>query len=201
MMQSTAIKGNREGQYDVRPAPPFNWDSQLHEFVRSLLSREIRVTRRKVGSRGHLTTCNDRTALAFGTERPRDVGETFHMHRIRKREEERCAGSGLFFCLSRTVSPRSLGPDLVLPFVPFPLSLPSASALLFSHHGRWTAVRELPLFVGRRPAQAGGFSMISNPFRCAYARDRPEPNALKQSPVDCPLNGILAYLHSYKTED
>lgn len=62
------------------------------------------------------------------------------------------------------------------PVLPFPLYY-HPRALSSSHHGRRTAVRELLLFVGRRPAQAAGFSMISNPFRCTYARNRPEPTA------------------------
>ena len=85
--------------------------------------------------------------------------------------------------LAHTI-PRSLGPGLV-PVSP-PASPPPLyyhrQALSSSHHGRRTAVRELLLFVGRRPAQAAGFSMISNPFWRAYARNHPEPIALKQNP-------------------
>lgn len=128
------------------------------------------------------------------------VDETFH-HR---RSSERIRRARGLFCLSCTrCPPRTPGPGY--PRVPLspvnPLYCrPLARVLLFSHHGRRTAVRELLLFVGRRPAQTAGFSMISNPFRCAYTRATTVLNWPRWNKVHglCPLNGISARARARK---
>lgn len=158
MMQSTAIKGDAErergGGASARPTSSFD-----------PLARDPCFARRKVGTRGRLATrgiepCRVRRRMA-------DADETFH---VPTTESERHARPRIILPLAHTV-PRAP--------VSSPSSPRSAAPLYYhrqafssSHHGRRTAMRELLLFVGRRPAQAAGFSMISNPFRCAYARDR-----------------------------
>lgn len=127
-------------------------------------------TKSRIGLRGHLTTyVQARTAFGIGMA---DVDETFHVHDQSARD---MPSPGIILPLAHAVPHVPRAPDLVsLPPPPFiavrARARAQASVLLFSHHGRRTAVRELLLFVGRRPAQTAGFSMISNPFRCAYTR-------------------------------
>lgn len=181
MMQSTAIKGNREGQYDVRPAPPFNWDSQLHEFVRSLLSREIRVTRRKVGSRGHLTTCNDRTALAFGTERP--MSAKLSTCTVYERERKRDAPGPDYSSASRARS---------LPGLWAPISSSRSSRSPFHYHPR--ALSSSLITVDEQPC-------VSSHFLSADDRPRPAGSQWFQTRFDARTRAtVLNQMHWNKVQ-
>lgn len=175
-MQSTAIKDVERG---ANANVGFDRNSQLHDRSISTLARDpCRSTKSRNAGTSH--DLRDRTVVSRSTQNGRCRR---NFPRTNDRVSEWETRQAPDYSVSRAV-PRSLGPGLVPVLLPLLLSplYYHQRAFSSSHHGRRTAMRELLLFVGRRPAQAAGFSMISNPFRRAYARNRPEPTALKQSP-------------------
>lgn len=158
---------------NARPTSSFDRNSRLHG--RSI-SRGRSVSLDEKSERGDVSRPAGQNRVAFDTEWPMPTKlSTYQRPRVRD-----APGPGLF-CLSRIRSPGLWAPGSppVPPSSPF-ITIGKRSPLLITVDEQ-PCVSSYFLSADDRPRPPGS-QWSQTRFRCAYARNRPEPTALKQSP-------------------